>query len=824
MIALAPLLAGFILGGVVYTTLTINNQSEVTSKVVAVKQINLDNIAMSALDLAKEAIKTGGYETTSVFYIEGKDLGYKYLKSKSLDKTIQELKYAEISNNTNEDAVINVGYRMVNNIIYVLIKATKNGKDIFLGVRFTLNGATDVLPLAYAGSGNISGGSMCTMGYDSTNHVLGSVLNPDFNFYLDSNFYANPSFTIPTNATNTKDLQVHAKKGVTITGYKSIDKVYSGGDIVLKDGATVDEAVAVGNISVYNRSSAGTKVSGSNYQYPDINTSFTDNNYNFTAKNADTTKKTSITCGTGACNDLSSYNTNACIAPTNPYNSGTNKTIWNYGYNTATSNNDCLSTYGTKTFSIVNNPYSFNPKKSAWNYGYNNSTGDCSIYKIINYADLTSASNVYLDYGITSGSIVFQWQNPYHEERRTVTGVTPNWGPEDEKRLWIYKFDNPATSCSAYVTSESNFNLLSSYNIKYGIVYKNGKVDKDPNHLNRLGYIWGASNPNGNCQTQYNTYMNKTDKWGQKYGTIEGKDYYPWDDYKFTQACTEGKTNLKWCSNAEAFYNDVFLASETSEPLPKSESQTACEVGQSDYINRSITYTTTANSNVCSDGYNKKNTYNTCLAKNSGTTGTCIDSNNVTLPSGNYDKLIIGNNCNLDLTGSDYTFTNIVVNNNANMTFTNDDVTLKANTIDVKNNSSFTYSGVNPNSYMIMSSNTMTLANNSSVICTDPRQCLVDTNNFTGSNNSTVQGSLLGRDTISLKQSNIYGNMIGETVDTNGAKICNVLDENGNQMMGNSYFDVAAGNNLQTNKIAQILGQALCNSYVDCIDKMNNQN
>lgn len=211
MIALAPLLAGFILGGVVYTTLTINNQSEVTSKVVAVKQINLDNIAMSALDLAKEAIKTGGYETTSVFYIEGKDLGYKYLKSKSLNKTIQELKYAEISNNTNEDAVINVGYRMVNNIIYVLIKATKNGKDIFLGVRFTLNGATDVLPLAYAGSGNIIGGSMCTMGYDSTNHVLGSVLNPDFNFYLDSNFYANPSFTIPTNATNTKDLQVHGK-------------------------------------------------------------------------------------------------------------------------------------------------------------------------------------------------------------------------------------------------------------------------------------------------------------------------------------------------------------------------------------------------------------------------------------------------------------------------------------------------------------------------------------------------------------------------------------------------------------------------------------
>lgn len=943
MIALAPLIATFVLGSVVFTTIAMNNTSDVEQKVNTVKQINLDNIAMSALDIAKESIANGGYETQSVFYIEDdkgvkKDFGYKYLKSKTLkNKTINGLNFKDIINNEDNednednDAIIDIGYSQINERIYVLIKASKNGKDIFLGATFSLTGNQDILPLAYAGSGNIVGGSMCTMGYDKVNKTVGQVLNPDFNFYLDDKFYANPTFEVPTNATNEKDLQVHAKTGVTVTGYKVIDKVYSAGNIVLQGGATVDTAVAAGNIKIDARSSAQEQVSNADYKYPDINSNFVDNNYNFTSKNIDGTTKESITCGVGACKDLQSYSSNSCVQQTNPYNSGTNKTIWDYGYNIATNVDSCLQQYGTKTY-LKNNPYTNDPKKSAWNWGYDNSTSICSTKyntsKSYDNIDLFEKQNNYINISYINDSSKIKvdslnnkvhyndlndnednelngfklgLQNPESDISLFAKSFTLKNVNVEQKRGYDWGIDNPNGNCDT-ISLDNNTNNIQIDNFDttngwtggnienvangYGNIYRGGKgntftktydfgsinqnknvvieldffeidswdygeklyiyinnskkIEKTYQYLSITGtklsfnigsktYLWeredevhkikfeATTNSNGKLTLSINNTLDENIS-NESMGIDNVKVSLKGSTDEHIKGCKEGQSVYNFIKGAQNYAKANFVMTQEIKDNIK-----ACEEGQTSYINKEISYTANSSSDICVAGYNQKVLYNNCLNSNTST-GTCIDTNTKTLPAGNYDKLIIGNNCNLDLTGSDYSFTDVIIKNNVNMTFTNNNVEFKANNITVNNDSKFTYSGTNPNSYMIMSSNNMSMYQNSKIICADPRQCLVDTNVFNGADNATVQGSLLGRDTINLKKVNIYGNMIGENVESNNARICNILDENGNQMVGNTYFDVAAGNNLQVNKIAAIVGQALCKSYEDCITKMNNQN
>lgn len=797
MVSLGPIFATFLITGGVYTAVTNNTVSETQTKSSSVKKSEITTVAMSSLDIAKGSILAGGFESTDKFYINGADTGYLYLKSTALNKIVKDLPLSE--------GVISVAYKIEAPYVKIIVKAIKNDKEMYLGAAFELIGNESIMPLAYAGSGTFSGGTMCTVGYDETNNVIGDVLNPDFNFYLDSNFSANPTFVIPTGATNEKDLQIHARTNVTVTGYKTIDKVYAGGDITLKGGSTVNVAVAGGKVYKDYSSSATSSTNNGNYTYPDINKTFADNAYSFASSDGMGGTKESITCGTGSCNELASQKGTNCTVPTNPYTTNPNKTTWKWGYDNGINNQTCLNQYGTNGFTTVSNPYTSNPKKDAWNWGYSNSTGDCKVkYGVLDYSDLTSANSHWLDYN--NKQIVFDWTNPYHRERRNI-GVTPYWGPVDEARIWMYKFDNPGINCTSYLTSASNTNQVDEFDIKGNL-----QIEK----LRRAGYIWGVENKIGNCSTKYNSYMTSY-QWTIKYGYINGDKWYEYDSSKFIQPCEEGQTNQKWCASADSFYNDVYLASDTE--AVKTDTELSCEQGKTAYINRTPIKVANATSDICNIGYNAKKNYDTCIASE---TSSCTESNSVTIDSGNYDMLIIGNNCDLTLLGDDYTFTKVVAKNNADINFEGKSVEFKANTIEMKNNSEISYNGTAIDSYLIISSNTTNLGNNSALMCTDPRKCLFDTNTMNATNNSVIQGSILARDTANITQAKIYGNIISEKANTVNADICNIIDSSGNQLMAKSYFDVAAesGSSFANDKITKLLSQVMCSSFQDCMTKL----
>lgn len=501
MIALAPLIVTFMLVSVVFTTIAMNNTSDSQQKVNTVKQINLDNIAMSGLDIAKEAISNGNYKTDETMYIDEKITNFNVLNSTSLESKMKNYELGK------DKGIINIGYKENGNYVSVIIQAKKNNKSILLGFNFLFGNNFNLLPLAYAGKTSFSNVSMCSYEYDEINKKIGSLANPNFNFYINDSFTTPPNFLTNENATNESNINIHLENNnyFNVSGYDGVKNFYATGDVSVNN-SSIENFYSAGTIN----SSIGTIVNefeNVDYTYASVNQTFENNNFNYTAE----TKKT-LACG------------------------------------------------------------------------------------------------------------------------------------------------------------------------------------------------------NDSCKNQTN--------------------------------CVE------------------------------------------------------------------------------------INSSKNIITAGDYNKLIITNSCKIDeliLSGSKYSFVSIDIENNLDLKFSAPDVELNANEITIKDNNEFKYIGTEKNSYMIIASNEMTMNNNSKITCVDPRQCLIDTNDFKA-DNSIIQGSLLGRNSIDLKTVEVYGNIIGENLEADtGTKICNLLDENGVQLMSDDYFNLTANETMKENKINEIISQVLCKNYNDCVSKLNGE-
>ncbi len=239
---------------------------------------SLAEVARAGLNITKEAL----YTDTDWADCSGANqncgsadsYGYYPLYSVSLAQTIENY------NLNNTDLSVYIKPVDANNVnVIVVAKNPNNYEKVVLGAKFNRLISTNKLPIMYGGaSTNVLGGKVCSYYWDGSS-VQGKT-NPNLSVYMDSNFYFSAQIEVPSRGQGgkvPKDVRFFTNFDTRVSGYKIIDKLYSTGNVSLENGAQVEYVEARGQIYADKKSSCGTCVENSNWQYPSFNTSLTDN-------------------------------------------------------------------------------------------------------------------------------------------------------------------------------------------------------------------------------------------------------------------------------------------------------------------------------------------------------------------------------------------------------------------------------------------------------------------------------------------------------------------------------------------------------------------
>lgn len=205
-----------------------------------------------------------------------------------------------------------------------------------------------------------------------------------------------------------------------------------------------------------------------------------------------------------------------------------------------------------------------------------------------------------------------------------------------------------------------------------------------------------------------------------------------------------------------------------------------------------------------------------------------------------FEYFIIQSGCELDMGGEDYSFDNLLMTEDSSLNITNPGETIQAINIDMAQNSGIYYSNTDENNYLTIKSENINMAGDSSQItCANTNTCLIDTNTLTNNKSSggystgSIQGTVLARDTINLQGNTnfeIIGNTYAENMIANGAIFCNVVDENGSQIVNEEaggfldIVDPTGGSYLNFNTIPSLIMKTICTDFDDCVNSLSSYN
>lgn len=230
-------------------------------------------IAASGFGIAKAALSKDSVwndcdESEIECYLRD-ELGYFPIYSNELGKTIEDL---PLNKGKLTLKIKPTDGRHVKGIS----KGEINGKKTYFAFIFEKIDPYNKVPLAYGGSSSeVRGGRLCSYYWDG--QKISGVTKPNFSVYLDSGFYWSPDILIPDDPSgpNEKDVKFATNFPTTVRGYKILDKVFSTGDVFLKEGAHVGFVMTNGKIYADETSGYDTGVENANYKFPNFNTRFT---------------------------------------------------------------------------------------------------------------------------------------------------------------------------------------------------------------------------------------------------------------------------------------------------------------------------------------------------------------------------------------------------------------------------------------------------------------------------------------------------------------------------------------------------------------------
>ena len=162
-------------------------------------------------------------------------------------------------------------------VVYVVVHVEGKGIGLYQGAKFVRSGGRGKIPLVYAPTSTVTGGKACSWYWDGTQ--LKGVTRPNFTVYLDDDFYWSPEIVVPDSpaGNNPKDVEFATDFDTTVSGYREIDKVYTTGNLYLKNGAHLGLAYADGEVYIDEDSSADKIVENGSFDYPDFRDSIPDN-------------------------------------------------------------------------------------------------------------------------------------------------------------------------------------------------------------------------------------------------------------------------------------------------------------------------------------------------------------------------------------------------------------------------------------------------------------------------------------------------------------------------------------------------------------------
>lgn len=236
-------------------------------------------VLKAGLNIARESLiddaNWGDCKNADQNCSETDSYGFFPLYSPSLQKTIEDFPIGQKGKLT-----IKVKFPDSQTAL-VIVKAQTPKLTRYYGVKFQRSaGGLPQIPLAYAPQSTVSGGVACSWFWDGKR--LKGVTNPNFIVYLDNDFYWSPDIYVPdyANGDNPKDVIFATNFSTEVSGYKEIDKVYTTGDLYLKNGAHLGVAYADGNVYIDDSSSADEVVENGNFVFPSFRKSLPLNQVN----------------------------------------------------------------------------------------------------------------------------------------------------------------------------------------------------------------------------------------------------------------------------------------------------------------------------------------------------------------------------------------------------------------------------------------------------------------------------------------------------------------------------------------------------------------
>jgi len=233
-------------------------------------------LVKAGLNIAREALvddaNWGDCQNADKNCSDTDQYGFFPLYSPSLEQTIEDYPIGQKGKLT-----VKVKFPDSNTAL-VIIKAQTPKITKYFGAKFQKSaGGLPEIPLVYAPKSTVYGGKACSWFWDGRR--LKGITKPNFIVYLDDNFYWSPEIVVPSysNGDNPKDVIFATNFSTEVSGYKEIDKVYTTGDLYLKNGAYLKVAYANGKVYLDDTSSADEIVENGNFVFPKFRKNLPDN-------------------------------------------------------------------------------------------------------------------------------------------------------------------------------------------------------------------------------------------------------------------------------------------------------------------------------------------------------------------------------------------------------------------------------------------------------------------------------------------------------------------------------------------------------------------